>query len=414
MTTNVHPSIARMRRLQGSPMQVLQQARDSAKDFSSFYGDPVKELSQLKQAGAAAGINLFRQADYQTTTSGIMNRIFGRGIWFQQNALAPVWSSLPKSSRLRTSPLGWRAKTAFGDTGRGGQAEGTIPTAVVGTYIEVSPSPKESSLQMRVSGLHQDMYEIDDAALGTLAELQGEISIEHLKTLERALTTDIDTTSGVNLESIDRISASSANQAAIGWTAGDEDIFGIDRSAQTWANGQQDAAATARTLTTKLMDSIFRRSVARGGNPTYWITGYDTWEAISDLFEARGRFDMKVASIKNSHTQEDAAGMEGLDVATFQGQYQGRPIIASDQIVADSSELSRLYLHDVSNPEGLDKPRLGIDIIHPTQVFLAGERTNGAPQSINFAGDSVYVVTRAELGCRYFGVQAQLRDTTAP
>lgn len=412
--TNTHPSIARMRKLQGSSAHILQQARDSAKDFAGFYGDPAKDLVALKQAGMSAGLDLFRQADYKTTTSGIMNRIFGRSVWFQQNALAPVWSSLPKSQRSKSSYLGWRAKTDFADTGRGGQAEGTIPTAVVGTYVQVSPSPKESSLQMRVSGLHQDMYEIDDAALGTLAELQGEIAIEHMKTLERALTTDVDTGSGVNIESIDRISASSANQAAIGWTVGDEDIFGIDRSANTWANGQQDAAATARTLTTKLMDSIFRRSVARGGNPTYWVMGYDTWEAVSDLFEGRARFDMKVGSISNGHTQEDAKAVEGMDMATFAGQYQGRPMIASDQIVADSGELSRLYLHDVSNPEGLDKPRLGIDIIHPTQVFLAGERTNGAPQSINFAGDSVFVVTRAELGCRYFGVQGQVRDTTAP
>lgn len=406
-----HPSIERMRRLRGKPGFVLQQARESSKDFTASYGDPVREIAALKQAGMVPNLDLLRQADFKTTTSGILNRLFGRGVWAQLNVHAPTWDSLPKSQRGVGNVLGWRAKTAFASSGKGGQAEGTIPTAIVGSYTEITPTPKEHSTQMRVSGLHQDMYEMEDA-YGSLQEAQVEVAIEHGKEIERALTEDIDTAAGNNMESVDRISASSANQAAIGWTAGDEDLFGVDRSANTWFNGTQDAAATARALTTKLLDGIFRQVVAKGGQPTYWLTGFDTWEAISDLMEARGRFDMQ--SVMSRRTQEDAEGAEGLEVATFTGSYQGRTIVCSDVIEADANELSRIYLHDVTNPEGMNKPRLGIDIIRPTQVYLAGERSMGAPQAIDFAGDSVLVITRGELGCRFAGVQGQVRDTTSP
>lgn len=414
----LHPSVQRMKRLNGSPFEVLKQAQESYKDFLPDYGDVTQQLQKVRQAfavpeGSPISMEMLRQADYSTSTSGVLNRIFGRGVWPQLNTQARTWDMLPKSQRSRESPLGWRAKSAFASTGKGGQAEGTVPTAVTGTYVEVSPSPKEHSTQARVSGLHQDMYQIDDA-YGSLAEIQGEMMVEHAKELERALNTDIDTTAGNNVESVDRIPASSANQAAIGWTAGDEDIFGIDRSANTAFDGTQDAAATARTLTTKLVDSLFRKVIKESANPTVWHTGFDTWESLADLYEARGRFEMEAQSLAGNGKVADADAMEGVGVATFVGRLHGRPIVATDQAIADSNEISRLNLFDLSNPEGMNKPRMGMDIIRPTQVYVAGERSLQAPQVISFAGDSVLLITRAQAGCRFFKVQGQLRDTTAP
>lgn len=391
----------RMKRLRGSPHQVLRQAALSYRDFFTYYGDPLGDWKKVQQA------------DYTTSTTGLLNRIFGQNIWPQLNIQAPTWNVLPKSQRRRSSPLGWRAKTAFASTGKGGQSEGNIPTAITGTYAEVSPSPKEHSTQSRVSGLHQDMGDIDDTILSSLQELQQDVVIEHTKQIERALTEDVDTTAGNNVESVDRVSADSANQSTIGWDAGDEDIFGVDRSANTWANAQQDAASTARTLTTSLVDGIFRQVVAEQADPTFWLTGYDTWESIASLYEDRGRFNMDVDMIDNG-TQEDAEVAEGLALSTFVGNLHGRPMITTDQAPADSNELSRLYIFDVSNPEGHDKPRMGIDLIRPTQVFLAGEKSTESPQAIDFLGDSVLVTTRAELGCRAFHKQGQLRDTTSP
>lgn len=409
-----HASITRMQRMSRhahNHLAILQDARGSHAAFEDYYGDIAGGVRALQQT-RINGLSVLKQTDYLTSTSGILNRIFGSYAWAQLNILAPTWGALPKSQRSRNSPFGWRAKTAFASTGKGGQSQGTIPTAVVGSYTEVSPTPKESSIQMRVTGLHQDMYEIDDA-YGSLRDLNGEVQIEHLKEMERALTEDIDTTAGNNLESVDRLTASSANQAAIGWTAGDEDIFGIDRSANTWANAQQSAAATARALTRALIKGRLTQAIKAGGQPTFWLTGYETWEAIDSLHDAQGRTDVNVGRILNGK-QGDADVAEGMQISTLVGEYLGRPIILSDQIEIDSTELPRLYLLDISNPEGQDKPRTGLDIIRPTTVYTAGERTNGMPQAIGLLGDSVLAVTRAELGSRGLPFNAQLRDITSP
>lgn len=398
MSPNPHKQ--RMQRLRGAPIEVLKQSHASFRDFVGFYGE-------LPADGAAIA-----QADLKSDATGVLNRLFGRNLWAQLNVQAPSFGMLAKTQRSKSSPLGWRAKTAFASTGKGGQSEGTIPTAVVSTYFEVSPTPKEHSTQMRVSGMLQDLQDVDDA-YGTLEEVQGELATEHAKEFERALNTDIDTTAGNNVESLPRVPASSANQATIGWTAGDEDIFGIDRSAQTWADGEQDAAATARALTTKLLDSMFRKVLKNGGQPTVWHTGYDTWEAIADLYDPRGRYEIG-GGLPGGVQVNGATAADGLAMSTFVGQLHGRPIVLTDQAVADSNELSQINLFDMSNPEGHDKPRLGMDMVRPTQFYLAGERSTRAPQTISFAGDSVLAITRGQLGCRFFKAQGQVRDTTVP
>lgn len=390
----------RMRRLRGPAIEVLKQAHASFQDFVGFYGE-------LPADGAA-----LLQTDLKSDATGVVNRLFGRNMWAQLNVQAPSFGMLAKTQRSKTSTLGWRAKTAFASSGKGGQAEGTIPAAVVSTYFEVSPTPKEHSTQMRVSGMLQDLQDVDDA-YGTLEEIQGELAVEHAKEFERALNTDIDTTAGNNVESLDRVPASSANQATVGWTAGDEDIFGIDRSANTWADGEQTVNATAAALTTKALDSLFRRVLKNGGQPTVWHTGFDTWEAIADLYDPRGRYEIG-GGLMTGVQVNDAKAADGLAISTFVGQLHGRPIVVTDQAIADSNEISRVNLFDQSNPEGYDKPRLGFDVIRPTQFYLAGERSTRAPQTISFAGDSVLAVTRGQVGCRFFKAQGQDRDRTAP
>lgn len=397
-----HPSIRRMQKLTGGHASILQQARASSMDFHADYGVE-KFLGDPK---------LLEQADYSSGTSGILNKIFGRTIFPQLNANAPVWASIPKSKRSRGSPYGWRAKTAFASTGKGGQTEGVVPTAVTSTFVEVAPTIKEHATQMRISGMQQDLTEIDDA-WGALSEVHADLAMEHGKEIERALTEDIDTAAGVHSESVDRVSASSTNQAAIGWTAGDEDIFGIDRSAQTWANAAQDAAATARALTKALIKGRLTAVQKNGGDTTYIATGFEGWQALTDLFEAQGRVDIALGAVAGGKVN-DADIMEGRALNPLVSHVYGRPIVCSDQVETDSNELPRFYFHDISNPDAGDKPRLGIDLVRPTEVYVAGERSTRAPQTISFSGDSVLALTRFELGCRFFAAQGQLRDTTSP
>lgn len=381
---------------------ILEQARLTHQDLFGAYGAP---------AEGDAG-TLLEMADVTTATGGVLNKVFGRSMWAQLNAQSQLYASLPKVQIGKGKPYGWRAKTAFASTGKGGTSEGTIPTAVTSTYAEVAPTMKEHATQMRVSGLHQDLADGPDDAYGALVDITAELAIEHAKEFERALCGDIDTAAGMNLESIDRVTASSANQATIGWTAGDEDIYGIDRSANTWANAEQVVAATAETFSTKMWDDLIRNVRKNGGMPTFIATGWETWAHVSEIVEPRGRFEVGVAP----QAQAGVGGAvvpDGLTYSAFVGNYQGLPIVPTDQAVADANELPRSYILDISNPEGYDKPRLGLDVLRPTQMYLAGERSGTTPQSIGFIGDSVLAVTRHELGCRFFKAQAQRRDYTS-
>lgn len=391
-------------RQSGNFPSILQQAQATYRDLMGAYGLPA--------GGAGDRASLMEQADLSSATSGILNKVFGRSMWVQVNQSNNAYGHLPKTQVRRGVPYGWRAKTAFGSSAKGGQTEGTVPTAVAPSYSEVAPTIKEHSTQMRITGMQQDLAEGPDDAYGMLADIVSELAVEHAREFERAITTDIDTAAGVHLESLDRVSASSANQAAIGWTAGDEDIYGIDRSASTWADAVQTVSVAGATITTAAIDAILRQVHQNGGNTVAILTGWDTWANLSQLFEPRGRFDLRYSAAAGPGVG-GIASPEGAAISTFINEYQGRPILASDLVVADASELSRLYFEDISNPEGYDKPRLGVDVLRPTQMYMAGERSGTTPQSIGFVGDSVLAVTRHELGCRFFKAQGQLRDRTA-
>lgn len=388
--------------------QILEQAIGSWRDLPSWQA----MLSELGDHDEG----LLEQVDAPllSSTGGVFNKIFTRTVWPQLNLKAQFYNAIPRVQARKGAPYGWRAKTAFASTGRGGQAEGTMPDSVLPAYFEVGPTIKEHTTVMQVSGLQQDLADGPDDAYGSLADVASELATEHVKEFERALTLDIDTLSSNSIESADRMTASSANQAAIGWTAGDEDFNGVDRSAQTWFDAEQLARATAVALTLKDIDGQIRKVFKNGGETTFILTGWDTWEAISDLYESRGRFEIGLQKLPTGGKQGDADIPEGLAAATFLSYHQGLPVIPSDQAKADTNEVSRLYGLDIGNPEGFVKPRVGIDVLAPTKVFLEGENSSQGPKSVGYMGDFATARTRHELVTRFAKAQWQLRDATAP
>ena len=411
-----------LRNLRGpNPDHILSQARRTPTTLlEDWHGEGAqgRAIDQAATAGSYRPLgSLLEAADLASSTSGVLNKVFGGDfVWAQFNAQAQIADSIPMSQRSRTSVYGWRAWTALGDTtGGGGQSEGTVPTAIIGSFVQVAPTIKEQSTQMRVSLLLQNLTQIDDA-YGTLASLQMQLAVEHAKQRERAVTTDIQTLAGNNSESVDRLTASSSNQATVGWTAGREDIFGIDRSVSTWADAQQQAfASPGTTLTKKLLKDRVRAARQAGGAPTFIATGWDTWLALSTLYEPLGRVDIGVKSLATDKVN-DAVVPAGLAVQQWVSHVEGLPVVPSDKAVSGnpSGTISRIYGLDISNPEAADKPRTGWDVVQPTRVYAAGAKSGPAPQAISFVGDSLLAVTQYELGCRFPAANFQLRDMIAP
>lgn len=381
--------------------KVVEQARMTHLDLEDSYRNVQSPLA-----------GLLEMADLTSSDTGVLNRLFGgQMVWSQLNEQTPAFGALPKTTMRPGVHMGWRAKTAFASTGKGGQSEGTVPAAVESTYQEITPDPKEHSTQMRVSGMQQALVGAGEDAYGALVDIQSELAVEHSKEIERALTEDIDTTAGNNVESYDRLAASSANQGTVGWTAGDEDIHNIDRSADTWANGQQSAAASNRAFELSLLDDVIKDVRDAGGSPTYIMTHASTTEAITDLLEPRARYDFAASSLQAAR-QGDAEGIEGHSINPMVSHYRGLPILESDQVQEDG--IGRIYVNDISNPTGASKPRTGFDVLTPTRVYAAGETTGTPPQGISFVGDSLLAVTRGELVSQFYAAQGQVRDLSAP
>lgn len=349
-----------------------------------------------------------------TSTTGVLNRIFGKFVWVQLNQEANAFGVLPKLPHTRS---GWRVITARGLTKpSGGVAENAaLPDTAKPTFAEVSTLPKTVAHNFDTSEIQDFLaVESDDDAIGDLDFQRQYWGTEHKEHMNSMLLTENGTLASDNFESIDRVCGNNDEitnntQADDGaYTAGDLDIYGLDRdAAAAWHDAVvDDNNGTDRAITDGLIRGVRRQVVQNGANPTFWLTGHDTYSNIIGLYDPQVRYGVVgQATFKvgvNGIETKEGFGM-GVDVATL----YGLPLIISQDVVSDT--ISRLYILDTSNPEGFDYPRLFLRIARPTEYFQAGIRT-GDPFGINRLGTEGMYRTAGELICTFFKVQGKLRD----
>lgn len=370
----------------------------------------IEDLERLYYS--RAGSQLIQKADAPvlTTTTGVYNAVFGAKVWANLNLEANAFGVLPKTPWLRS---GWRVITARASaTVTGGVAENAaLPDTLKPTFLEVSTKPKTVAHNFDVSEVHEFLStESADDVVGDLAFMRQYMGQEHKEHVNKMLLTDVDTLASNSIESLDRVVSTYGEVTNCGITAGDSDIFSIDRDAAT---GWSDAfvshnSNTDRELTDTLLRTIQQNVLTNGANPDgqLWFTGYDTFFKITGLYEPQVRYASigeKDISIGVNGVETPKGGAVGLKVSTL----YGKPLILSKNTPQDT--ISRLYLLDTSNPEGFDIPRLCIKIAKPTQYFEAGMNT-GDPFGINRLGNEGMYRTMGELICTFFAAQGKIRD----
>ena len=280
-----------------------------------------------------------------TSTTGVYNAIFGAMAFSQLNNEANIFAMLPKKP---WSHSGWRAITAdAGSTAEGGVEEnGTIPDTIKPTFYEVTTSPKQVAHSFDVSYVHEGLVQKGDDAIGDMEFLRGYFATLHAKRMNEMLAVDGNTLAGNNLESIDRVTISSAAATALSWTAGDEDIYGIDRSANAWS----DAVVSHNSGTDRFLDdSLIRDTLStienNGGRTNIMLTGNDTKFRIFGLYENQVRYpgvlnkDTSVTIGVNGVNTDEGLGV-GMRVASV----YGIPLFTSQAVQKDT--ISRIYLLD--------------------------------------------------------------------
>lgn len=346
-----------------------------------------------------ANVNLndvLMKAEQTTADTGSWNHIYSYGVFTQYATKANTFGVLPKRP---WSVDGYRALTTAGISSGGGVAENAdLATAVQRTYVEVAPDPKEYNVVADFSNRLSfytgagDAISVDDDHKG--------LEQDFFKTINADITQDNDTLASANFESIDRVVGSYAEITGGGQTAGDLDIYGLDRdAAETWADANvSHGSTTDRDLSVSLWNDM------REGAEPYWetginnkvfITGYDTATTLSEIEAAKQRLGTETVQITvgdGIQTMEGATA--GMKIATWEGM----PLIPDDNIQQDT--ISRAYLLDLDN--------IGMATGIPFEFAEVDGR--GRDAAIVGFKNKGWWYGMAELYCTNFKTQSKLRD----
>jgi len=264
--------------------------------------------------------------------------------------------------------------------------------------MELSTKPKIIAHSFNASEMETFLGTKDDGLGDVMKVMREEMGKHHAEMINKMLLGDVDTLAGDNIESIDRVCSSLSEESGC-LTAGDADIYGIDRSDATysWADAYvSHNSGTARTFTIDMLDTALTNLRTKGAIPKVIITGYDTIERIQQALQAQQRFMGREMVVPTYGGIKGIPGTEaGFNVAT----YQGIPIIPSKDVKQDT--ISRIYI--------LDTDYLAFKVALPTMYFESG-MSKKDPFGINYLGDEGLFRTMGELICARFNVQGKIRD----
>jgi len=333
-----------------------------------------------------------------STTAGTYQAIYGRKVWSQLNQEFNAFSILPKKPWDRS---GWRVVTAKPSkvVGGGIAENGTLPDTTKPTFQNVAAKPKTIAHSFDMSETAIFLNDKDDGLGDIRSVLKEEMGKHHAEHINDMLTEDVTTVAGNDIESLDRITT--GNNSMVSGThydTNDEDIYSIDRSANTWSFGEDsaDSSSANRTLSLDHLDEVFRLIWERGGNPKVMLTGYDTLMRIQQLLQAQQRFMEEKRVVP---TFNGVKGVPGVEAGFIVATYNGVPIIPTKEMASDG--ISRIYM--------LDTDYVYFSTAKPTQYFESGIET-GDPFAINRLGQEGLYRTMGEVWTTFFGGQGSIRD----
>lgn len=379
----------------------------------------IKTIQELEAfyygASATSDINK-ADAPVLSTTAGVYNTVFGRFVWATFNQEANTVGIIPKTVWDRS---GWRLQTSrAGTAADGGVAEGgAIPETIKPTFLEVTNTLKTNAHTFEVSEHQEYFVQHEDDATSDLEHMREIMGTKHREAMNQQLLADVSAeaaaasanyTGTVDFETIDRVISSDAEEDAYGGTyTGFFDIFGLDRDSSTTfdSNVSLDASAD-RALSDSLIRTMVYDIKEDGGNTTVINTGYDTARTAIALYSDQVRYNV----LGEAKVQVGVNGIQtenGIDVGIRISTIYQIPLIESKDVAKDT--ISRMYFMDTSDPEGSGKPRLSLDVSHPTQYYQAGINDNTPFIIDKFTTKGMYR-TNGEIRCTYLAGQGKIRD----
>ena len=339
-----------------------------------------------------------------TSTTGWYNAVYGAKVWQQLNYEKNVFAILAKAPWRQS---GWRVESEYASALTnwpiGGIAENAAPLtseSLKPDWVEISIGPKSIWNHFEASDVATFLSTVDDS-VDAIAEMREALGKFHTSQLNEMLMTHVDTLAGNNIESLDRVVSNYDEVTNCGITAGDSDIYGIDRdAAASWADAVVNHNSdTDHILTLALIDATLKDIWQNGGNPKVILTGYDTLMEWQGLLEAQRRFmpstDLKMTSFKGVQ-----AATPGVEAGFAVSMYHGIPIIPTHRCTTGGSGISHIFF--------LDTDHIHIKMAKPTQYIEQRD-----PLAIDRFGMVGGFYTMAELICTNFKSQGKIRDLVA-
>ncbi len=279
-----------------------------------------------------------------TGDTGAINAVYDFAVIINYATKNNITGAIPKKGWSRQ---GWRAvKTASKTSGLGVAEGGALGTAVKPTYMEIAPPPKELELVSDYNTRLQVLAKIADGV--AVDQNRKTVESDFWRSLENDINKNYDTLAGNNMESINRITASDGETTQESYTAADEDLYGVDRSVETWFNSNPLYATggTDRDLQVALLNDMWEAVIPYWTSMAnkFYATGPDTLMRISELEAAKVRYSMEAFKITLGDGVQVGPGiqMTGGKMATW----DGFPFVVSDAVDKTGDTISPVYLMD--------------------------------------------------------------------
>lgn len=327
----------------------------TVEDFEAAYGQGWGRLAMGDNGiRKARGMGLAK-AEMTTGTAGTYQYLVGAKLWAQMNTEQNIFGAIPKEE---WNYSGIRVVHGMPQKKLIGAAEGnsTLAATELPSFAQYNPTIKlvyrnfdatmqQMFLASKGEGVTWEQYR--DFMGVTFGKGINEMLLRPVEDINKNAGGDNFTNQTVSL---DQIATSNSEVTGCGITAGNEDIYGIDRSVSTWAEGTSmhngsAGTETDRSLSLTLLNDAWRTLNLVSGDYSmdsyYWVTGADTYQRWGELLQPQQRFDQSEASF--SPVNGVKVGMDPSHKVKFRvGTYEGAPIIVSQDVPKDT--LSRVYL----------------------------------------------------------------------
>jgi hypothetical protein len=369
------------------------------------------------------------KSDDNVDTTGLaegLNTMFGAKVYNQLNTKSEVFKLLKKEPWTQS---GFRALIDRHTTTAGVAESGAFPNTDHPELKEVTLTLKEIVTPWQMSSKAELLSEADDG-LGNLAAFMRKENAEaHAYYIDDMLTKSVELdsdgsasgagagTAGVNMESLDRVTATLAymtdpQNPSGGALPAAVDMYGLDISNSTPGASDRgdwfDAgythftdAGTNNALELDDLDTGIAALLENGANynSLIMLTGYDTYQNLKALMQsttgAAFRYDLQGAGAANMN---GVTGEAGLNFDSRVGAYDGIPIFLSQHVPKDDA--ARIYLLDMDN--------LAIRVAAPTTYV---DNTNLAIRQV--LSREYAFITAGELVAYRRDTSGSIRDLTA-